>query len=119
MFILPILIDRPKLIAGGEESPRKLPAADGEQLCRRAKWSRLKNLIFASKKANTLGPEDELCIRNARRFLTDFRSGPSAVSARNSLEPFARNHNLRRRTTIRPSIRHGFRAQQTSYSTKL
>ena len=79
----------------------------------------MNNLIFALKRANTLGPEDEQFIRNARRFLTDFRSGPSTVTARNSLEPFARNLNLRRRTTIRPSVRHGSRVQKGSQSTDL
>jgi hypothetical protein len=112
VHILSILIGIPKLFIGGQASGAdESPQPTVNNFAAAAK-SVVNNLLFTAKKVNTLGPEDEWSIRNVRRLLTEFRSGPSAVTPRNPLEPFARIDSLRRRTTIRSSHRHGPRVQK-------
>jgi hypothetical protein len=113
-----ILIGLPKLFIGGKVSGADLAPPPTVNNFAVAENMICERLPFRQKMASTLGPEDESLILNARRLLTEFRSGPSALTQRNTQEPFARKLSLRRRTTIRSSIRPGPRAREQTESKK-
>ena len=106
------LIGLPKLFIGGKVSAANLaPQPTVNNFAAAAKMT-CEKLKFHPKEGGHAWPGRRITRPNARRLTRDFRSGPSALTQRNAQEPFARKVSLRRRTTIRFSIRPGLRAHK-------